>query len=135
MGGGRALRLAIDDLRRPLEVKPERDIALDPLLRSRAEVAEHGPATWEEGESVMSMKERVEQFIEQGHAEGMALAMAQATIELYETRFGLMPPALRSAVEATHDLKTLRTWLLLAGAGTREVLHDSVSAGSSARSS
>ncbi|MDC0685453.1 hypothetical protein [Sorangium atrum] len=132
---GRALRQAIDDPRRPLHAASGRDIAFGPLLRSRAEVAERGPATREEGESVMARKELVGQFIEQGRAEGMAQAMAQATIELYEERFGLMPPALRSAVEATHDLKMLQTWLLVAGAGTREVLHDSVSASSSGRSS
>lgn len=79
----------------------------------------------------MTTQELVEQFIEQGRKQGLA----QATIELYEARFGPMPPALRSAVEATRDLATLRKWHLLAGTGTREAMHDALTAGSAARSS
>ncbi|WP_433935868.1 hypothetical protein AB3662_14210 [Sorangium cellulosum] len=107
-------------------------IGLGPLLRFRAAIAEVGPATPEEEEIVMTTQELVEQFIEQGRKQGLAQGMAQmarATIELYEARFGPMPPALRSDVEAMHDLPTLHAWLLLAGTGTREEVHDAVAAG------
>ncbi|WP_438039898.1 hypothetical protein [Sorangium sp. So ce128] len=73
----------------------------------------------------------LEQFIEQGRKQGMA----QGTIELYEARFGPMPPALQSAVEAMRDLPTLRRWHLLAGTGTREAVHDAISAEPAGRSS
>jgi hypothetical protein len=135
MGGGRVLRDAIEDFRRLPEDAPERDIALGPLLRFRAEVAQRGPATPEEEEFVMTTQELVEQFIEQGRTQGVAQGMAQATIELYEARFGPMPPPLRLAVEAMRDLPTLRAWLLLAGTGTREAVHEALAAGPSERSS
>ncbi|WP_437818389.1 hypothetical protein [Sorangium sp. So ce1078] len=139
MGGGRVLREAIDDFRRLPEDAPERAIALGPLLRFRAEVAERGPATPEEEEFVMTTQELVEEFIEQGRTQGMAQGIAQGiaqgTIELYEARFGPMPPSLRSAVEGMRDLPTLRTWLVLAGTGTREEVHDALTAAPPARSS
>ncbi|WP_437986165.1 hypothetical protein [Sorangium sp. So ce117] len=135
MGGGRVLREAIEDFRRLPEDASERDIALGPLLRFRAEVAQRGPATPEEEEFVMTTQELVEQFIEQGRTQGVAQGMAQATIELYEARFGPMPPPLRLAVEAIRDLPTLRAWLLLAGTGTREAVHEALAAGPSERSS
>ncbi|WP_434047141.1 MULTISPECIES: hypothetical protein [Sorangium] len=136
MGGGRVLREAIEDFRRlPLDA-PERAIGLGPLLRFRAAIAEVGPATPEEEEIVMTTQELVEQFIEQGRTQGMAQGivhgMAQATIELYEARFGPMPQVLRAAVEAMRDLPTLRAWHLLAGTGTREDVHDAVAAGTAA---
>ncbi|AUX20032.1 uncharacterized protein SOCEGT47_004940 [Sorangium cellulosum] len=131
MGGGRVLREAIEDLRELSEDAPERAIALGPLLRFRVEIAKPGPTTPEEEEFMMTTQELVEQFIEQGRKQGLA----QATIELYEARFGPMPPALRSAVEAMRDLATLRKWHLLAGTGTREAMHDAVSVASAARSS
>ncbi|AUX41646.1 uncharacterized protein SOCE26_030680 [Sorangium cellulosum] len=89
-----------------------------------------GP-TPEEEEFVMTTQELVEQFIEQGRKQGLA----QGTIELYEARFGAMPPALRSAVEAMRDLPTLRKWHLLVGTGTREEVHESLSAEPAERSS
>ncbi|WP_437959886.1 hypothetical protein WME76_09705 [Sorangium sp. So ce119] len=138
MGGGRVLREAIEDFRRlPLDA-PERAIGLGPLPRCRAAIAEVGPATPEEEEIVMTTQELVEQFIEQGRKQGLAQGMAQmarATIELYEARFGPMPTALRSDVEAMHDLPTLHAWLLLAGTGTREEVHDAVAAGTAGGSS
>lgn len=79
----------------------------------------------------MTTQELVEQFIEQGRKQGMA----QGTIELYEARFGPMPPALRSAVEAMRDLSTLRKWHLLAGTGTRDEVHDAIAADPAGRSS
>ncbi|WP_437290549.1 hypothetical protein [Sorangium sp. So ce406] len=127
MGGGRVLREAIEDFRRlPLDA-PERAIGLGPLLRFRAALAEVGPSTPEEEEIVMTTQELVEQFIEQGRTQ----EAAQVTIELYEARFGPMPPALRSAVEAMRDLPTLRAWRLLAGTGTREDVHAAIAAGRS----
>ncbi|WP_437680878.1 hypothetical protein [Sorangium sp. So ce131] len=128
MGGGRVLREAIEELRRLPEDAPERAIALGPLLRFRAAIAEPGPATPEEEEFVMTTQELVEQFIEQGRKQGMAKGMAQVTIELYEARFGAMPPALRSVVEAMLDLPTLRKWHLLVGTGTREEVDEALSA-------
>ncbi len=135
MGGGRVLREAIDDFRQLPEDAPERAIALGPLLRFRAEVAKRGPATPEEEEFVMTTQELVEQFIEQGRTQGMAQGIAQGAIELYEARFGPMPPSLRSAVEAMSDLPTLRTWLVLVGTGTREEVHDALTAAPAGRSS
>ncbi|WP_437535844.1 hypothetical protein WME79_15265 [Sorangium sp. So ce726] len=79
----------------------------------------------------MTTQELVEQYIEQGRT----LGMAQATIELYEARFGPPPPSLRLAVEAMRDLSTLRAWLLLAGTGTREEVHQALAAGPPERSS
>ncbi|WP_437839317.1 hypothetical protein [Sorangium sp. So ce1153] len=79
----------------------------------------------------MTTQELVEQFIEQGRTQGMA----QGTIVLYEARFGSMPPALRSAVEAMRDLSTLQKWILLAGTGKREEVDDALSAGAAGRSS
>ncbi|WP_437337950.1 hypothetical protein [Sorangium sp. So ce394] len=139
MGGGRVLREAIEDFRQLPKDAPERAIALGPLLRFRAEVEQRGPATPEEEEFVMTTEELVEQFIEQGRTQGMAQGVAQGiaqgTIALYEARFGPMPPSLRSAVEAMRDLPTLRTWLVLAGTGTRDEVHDALSAAPPARSS
>lgn len=83
----------------------------------------------------MTTQELVEQFIEQGRTQGVAQGMAQATIELYEARFGSMPPPFRLVVEAMRDLPTLRAWLLLAGTGTREEVHQALAAGPSERSS
>ncbi|WP_437758955.1 hypothetical protein [Sorangium sp. So ce1389] len=135
MGGGRVLREAIEDLRRLPEDAPERAIAVGPLLRFRAAITGHGPATPEEEEFVMTTQELVEQFIEQGRKQGMAQGLAQSTIALYEARFGSMPPALRSAVEAMRDLSTLQKWNLLAGTGKREEVDDAFSAGAAGRSS
>ncbi|WP_437916120.1 hypothetical protein WME73_14940 [Sorangium sp. So ce302] len=70
----------------------------------------------------MTTQELVEQFIELGRTKGMA----RATIELYEARFGAMPPPLRLVVEAMRDLPTLRAWHLLAGTGTREDVHEAL---------
>ncbi|XXT23225.1 hypothetical protein WME94_16960 [Sorangium sp. So ce429] len=87
----------------------------------------------------MTTQELVEQFIEQGRkqgiAQGVAQGLAQGTIALYEARFGSMPPALRSAVEAMRDLSTLQKWILLAGTGKREEVDGALSAGSAGRSS
>ncbi|XXY48111.1 hypothetical protein WME91_49745 [Sorangium sp. So ce269] len=87
----------------------------------------------------MTTQELVEQFIEQGRkqgmAQGIAQGLAQGTIALYEARFGSMPPALRSAVEAMRDLPTLQKWILLAGTGKREEVDDALSAGPAGRSS
>ncbi|WP_437513916.1 hypothetical protein [Sorangium sp. So ce1099] len=82
----------------------------------------------------MTTQELVEQLIEQGRKQGMQ-AMAQSTIALYEARFGSMPAALRSAVEAMRDLATLQKWILLAGTGKREEVDDALSAGAAGRSS
>ena len=131
MGGRRVLREAIEELRQLPEDAPERAIALGPLLRFRAAIVDPGPATPEEEEFVMTTQELVEQFIEQGRKQGMA----QGTIELYEARFGPMPPALRSAVEAMRDLPTLRKWHLLAGTGARDEVHDAIAADPAGRSS
>ncbi|KYG05448.1 hypothetical protein WME98_40665 [Sorangium sp. So ce296] len=109
------------------------------LAACQLAVVERGPATPEEEEFVMTTQELVEQFIEQGRTQGMAQGVAQGTaqgtIALYEARFGPMPPSLRSAVEAMRDLPTLRTWLVLAGTGTREEVHDALSAAPPGRSS
>ena len=134
MGGGRVLREAIEELRRLPDDAPERAIALGPLLRFRSAITGPGPVTSEEEEFVMTTQELVEQFIEQGRKQGTQ-AMAQSTIGLYEARFGSMPPALRSAVEAMRDLSTLQKWILLAGTGNREEVDDALSAGSAGRSS
>ncbi|WP_437666250.1 hypothetical protein [Sorangium sp. So ce1182] len=133
MGGGRVLREAIEELRQLPDDAPERAIAVGPLLRFRAAITGPGPATPEEEEFVMTTQELVEQFIEQGRTQGMQ-AMAQSTIALYEARFGSMPPALRSAVEAMRDLPTLQKWVLLAGTGKREDVDEVLSAGSAGRS-
>ncbi|WP_438010041.1 hypothetical protein WME89_16120 [Sorangium sp. So ce321] len=133
MGGGRVLREAIEELRQLPDDAPERAIALGPLLRFRSAITGPGPATPEEEEFVMTTQELVEQFIEQGRTQGMQ-AMAQSTIALYEARFGSMPPALRSVVEAMRDLPTLQKWVLLAGTGKREDVDEVLSAGSAGRS-
>ncbi|MGK3964599.1 hypothetical protein WMF38_10535 [Sorangium sp. So ce118] len=133
MGGGRVLREAIEELRQLPDDAPERAIAVGPLLRFRSAITGPGPATPEEEEFVMTTQELVEQFIEQGRTQGMQ-AMAQSTIALYEARFGSMPPALRSAVEAMRDLPTLQKWVLLAGTGKREDVDEVLSAGSAGRS-
>ncbi|WP_437839314.1 hypothetical protein [Sorangium sp. So ce1153] len=134
MGGGRVLREAIEELRQLPDDAPERAIAVGPLLRFRSAITGHGPATPEEEEFVMTTQELVEQFIEQGRTQVMQ-AMAQSTIALYEARFGAMPLALRSAVEAMRDLATLQKWNLLAGTGKREEVDDAFSAGAAGRSS
>ncbi|WP_437513913.1 hypothetical protein [Sorangium sp. So ce1099] len=139
MGGGRVLREAIEELRQLPDDAPERAIAVGPLLRFRSAITGPGPATPEEEEFVMTTQEIVEQFIEQGRKQGMAQGLAegiaQSTIALYEARFGSMPAALRSAVEAMRDLPTLQKWILLAGTGKREEVDDALSAGSAGRSS
>ncbi|WP_437310234.1 hypothetical protein [Sorangium sp. So ce388] len=81
--------------------------------------------------TTQTTQQLIEQLIEQGRTQGIA----QATISLYEARFGSMPPALRSAVEAMRDLPTLQRWILLAGTRKREEVDDALSAGSAGRSS
>ncbi|WP_438010042.1 hypothetical protein WME89_16125 [Sorangium sp. So ce321] len=81
--------------------------------------------------TTQTTQQLIEQLIEQGRTQ----AIAQATIALYEARFGSMPPVLRSAVEAMRDLPTLQRWNLLAGTGKREEVDDALSAGAARRSS
>ncbi|KYF54385.1 hypothetical protein BE08_10215 [Sorangium cellulosum] len=82
------------------------------------------------GRARLTTQELVEQLIEQGRMQGWALAI----IDLYEARFGPMPPALRAVVEAMRDLSTLERWNRLAATGTREEVHDAFSSNSAGRS-
>lgn len=86
------------------------------------------------GRARLTTQELVEQLIEQGRMQGFAEGMALAIIDLYEARFGPMPPALRAVVEAMRVPSTLERWTLLAATGTREEVHDALSSNPAGRS-
>ncbi|WP_437692194.1 hypothetical protein [Sorangium sp. So ce176] len=99
--------------------------------KQHAEVLDDSDRARASSRERLTTQELIEQLIDQGRKQGMA----QATIALYEARFGPMPPALRSAVEAMRDLPTLTTWTRLVGTGTSEAVHDALSSHSSSATS
>lgn len=48
---------------------------------------------------------------EEGREEGIEQGMREALVSAYRARFGAVPSALQTAVEAVSDVPTLRRWL------------------------
>lgn len=82
------------------EVGPE---AKDTIVTAGQQIFEQG------------RKQGIEQGREQGIEQGIERGIVRSMVDIYEARFGEMPEALRSVIEATHDEPTLRGWLKLAG--------------------
>jgi hypothetical protein len=115
LGAGRVLRQAIAELKALPEDAPERSLALPVLLRLRLDVpADPAARTSDDQEFFMDTQDIVEKWRNEAIQEGVDFGLAATVIEFYEDRLGTMPAELRSAVEATHDKRTLRTWIKLA---------------------
>ena len=56
----------------------------------------------------------IAQSIEQGIAQGTR----QAITDIYEARFGTVPPALQVAINAMTDIEALRRWITLVATAT-----------------
>jgi hypothetical protein len=52
--------------------------------------------------------------------EEVKLRLRRALVATYESRFGAMPPEVAAAIDATHHAATLRRWLGLITASSRE---------------
>ena len=76
----------------------------------------------------MDTQDAVEKFRQEAAQEGGAGARRQSVIDVYELRFGALPAELRSAIEATTDDATLRTWLGIAASSSAEALATAVHA-------
>ncbi|APR84340.1 Hypothetical protein A7982_09689 [Minicystis rosea] len=131
LGAGRVLKRAIAELKALPEGAPERDLALPVLLRLRLEVPANPAArTSDDQEFFMDTQDIVEKWrneaIQEGVVEGRRLgaeiALSHALIRLYEARFGALPMDLQTRIENTHDVRTLESWLVLAGTGTADDL-------------
>jgi formylglycine-generating enzyme len=144
MGGARVLIPAIEELRALPQDAVELSIARDPVLRFRASIlANPSRPTPEEQEFVMSTQSIVEQIREEGREEGREVGreegrevgreegrhagLAQAVARLYEARFGSMPAALLSRLEAVRADAVLDRLLLVAASGSREDLERALS--------
>lgn len=68
----------------------------------------------------MDTQDIVEKWRNEARQEGAEAELVGMMVEFYEDRFGDMPAEVRAAVEATHDKRTLRTWIKLATSGTAE---------------
>jgi hypothetical protein len=78
------------------------DIPTDPANR-----------TIEEEEFMTDTQEFYEAWKREHVAEGRAQGLAKGLVVIYEIRLGMMPPELKSIVEATTDEATLLAWLRL----------------------
>ncbi|WP_434047150.1 MULTISPECIES: hypothetical protein [Sorangium] len=113
------------------------EVATDAQVAGKKQLAEvlYEPDRARASRERLTTQELVEQLIEEGRQQGIAQGRALIIIDLYEARFGPMPPALRSAVETMRDLPTLKAWTLVVGIGTREAVHDALSSHSSSATS
>ncbi|WP_438029233.1 hypothetical protein [Sorangium sp. So ce233] len=103
--------------------------------KQHAEVLDEPDRARASGRERLTTQELIDQLIEEGRQQGIAQGRPLAIVYLYEARFGPMPPALRSVVEAMRDLPTLKAWMLLVANGTREAVHDALSSHSSSATS
>jgi hypothetical protein len=126
MGAGPCLRHALAELAAlPIETR-EHAIAAPVLLRYRIEIKKDPATATNEDEEFMTDTQEIYEAWkretrdegraeghEKGLAEGAAQGLAQGLVVIYEIRFGAMPPALKTAVEATKEAATLLGWLRL----------------------
>ena len=134
MGAGEVLRAAIAELGRLPGDAWERRAAMPPLLALRMEIP-HDSAEAEEQEYLMNSMELFEQWerevrkqglergvkqgleqgvkqgLDRGVKQGLERGVKKGLARLYRARFGEMPEAIATAVEAMHDPETLERWL------------------------
>jgi hypothetical protein len=133
MGAGACLRGALAELAAlPAETR-ERAIAEPVLLRYRIEIAKEPATRTSEDEEFMTdtqeifeawKRETQAEARAEGRAEalaeGVAKGIAKGLVEIYEIRFGTMPPELKTVVEGTEEEAILLAWLRLASTSSAE---------------
>ena len=125
MGAGACLRGALAELAAlPAETR-ERAIAEPVLLRYRIDIAKEPTTRTNEDEEFMTDTQEIfeawkRETRAEGRAEGVAEGVAKGLVEIYEIRFGTMPPELRTVVEGTEEEATLLAWLRLASTSSAE---------------
>jgi hypothetical protein len=70
--------------------------------------------TWRQEAVQEGIKQGIERGIERGVEQGIERGVARSLIDIYEARFGPMPPDVRAVIDGTHDDPTLRSWIKLA---------------------
>lgn len=122
IGAGATLRRAIDDVLMLPEDAVERRVMLPLLMRHRLTVpANPGRRTAEDKEFLMSTQDAYavweEKTLERGAQRGVEQGIERALVparrfllELYESRFGAAPTALRARVDATKDPDLMMKW-------------------------
>ncbi|MFT3768614.1 MAG: hypothetical protein QM820_24475 [Minicystis sp.] len=119
LGAGKVLRRAIAELKALPEDAPERTLALPVLLRLRLDVPTNPAArSSDDQEFLMDTQDIVEKWRNEAIQEGLARAL----LDLYEARFDVVPADLRAIIDATHDERTLRSWIKLAGTRSADEL-------------
>jgi flagellar biosynthesis/type III secretory pathway protein FliH len=129
MGAGACLREAVAELAAlPVEAR-ERAIAGPVLLRCHIEIPKDPANRTNEDEEFMSdtqdifeewQRENIAKGLAEGRAKGAAEGLAQGLGVIYEIRFGTMPPALKTVIEATEEAATLLAWIRLAETSSAE---------------
>jgi len=137
MGAGACLRGALAELAAlPAETR-ERAIAEPVLLRYRIDIAKEPATRTNEDEEFMTDTQEIYEAWKretradaraEGRAEGRAEALAQGLVEIYESRFGTMPPELKTVVEETKEEAILLAWLRLASTSSAETFAATVHA-------
>ena len=141
MGAGACLREAVAELAAlPVEAR-ERAIAGPVLLRCHIEIPKDPANRTNEEEEFMSdtqdifeewQRENIARGLAQGLAEGRAKGaaegLAQGLVVIYEIRFGAMPPALKTVIEATEEAATLLAWIRLVETSSAETFAATVRA-------
>lgn len=138
LGRGRTFREAVEDLKALPEDAWERRIAVPPLIRLRLTIAGDPELRFdEEQELAMTMTDDLlEQYErklreegrhlglqegrQEGQLEGRQQGLRLAAREVFEVRFGEMPPELRGALERCTDVSTLVRITTAAGTERRE---------------
>jgi hypothetical protein len=109
------LKRAIAELEALGKDAPERTLALPLLVKFKLEVpADPAKRTPDDEEFLMDTQDIVERWHSEAVQEGRGRGVVDALIEVYETRFGPIPPELRATIEGTHDEPTLHAWFKLA---------------------
>ena len=68
----------------------------------------------------MITKDLYERWRQRLMNEEVKLRLRQTLVATYESRFGAVPPEVVAAIDATHHAATLKRWLGLIGACSRE---------------
>jgi hypothetical protein len=66
------------------------------------------------------MRLGVKKGMEKGKEEGKEEGLRTALVNVYQARFGALPAALRTVIEATKDAPTLQDWTTLVGTATAD---------------
>jgi len=125
MGAGACLREAVAELAAlPVEAR-ERAIAGPVLLRCHIEIPKDPANRTNEDEEFMSDTQDIfeawqRENIAKGRAQGAAEGLAQGLVVIYEIRFGTMPPARKTVIEATEEAATLLAWIRLVETSSAE---------------